>query len=574
MDEAGRTVGRYQMVGEIGRGGMATVHVARQLDLDRQVALKELRALGTIDPTFARRFLREARLAGALSHQNIVTVYEYFEHEGVPYIAMEYLARGSLRPYIGQLTLPQIGGVLEGLLAGLSHAERSGVVHRDIKPENLLVTVEGGIKIADFGIAKATHALEQSSELTAIGTTVGTPKYIAPEQAMSRALGPWTDLYSVGITAFELLVGRTPFGDTADAMGIVLRQINEPAPRVSDLVPHVHPLLSDWVGWLVSKAPADRPQSASQAWDALEDGLLGMLGPRWRREAPLLAPAAHSASMSTPSPVPRGTHPGAGVMGGFGQAAPPPAAVRPMRSSSMPRTRPETDYRLAATQPPRRLAAAVPPVATAKRWPRRGTKLRLAAAGLVLVSLGSMAIGAHQGGGISPTGDAANQTLPDSSPSASDSALPQTSTAPDPDSSLTDKAAGASQLATTYDQTAARISTETNGVSSSTATALISALRQTASAYRAAASSAAKSDLAGYAQALTAAATGRQEVSRLLTDYTNGSDAATSPAPAPAPAPSPVPTPTPTPTPAPKTAPTCAGDSVSDDPSDDDCGGA
>src|SRR4051812_10712360 len=180
---------------------MATVYVARQLDLDRSVALKELRAFRTFEPSFAQRFLREARLAGSFSHPNIVTVYEYFEYDRVPYIAMEYLPRGSLRPFVGHLTLAQTGGGLEGLLAGLAHAERRGVVHRDIKPENLLVTLEGGVKIADFGIAKATLSLESNS-LTAVGTTVGTPNYIAREQAMAGKLGPWTDLYSVGVTAF------------------------------------------------------------------------------------------------------------------------------------------------------------------------------------------------------------------------------------------------------------------------------------------------------------------------------------------------------------------------------------
>src|SRR3954468_18849324 len=201
MPDVVRRAGRYEILRQVGHGGMAVVYLARQTDLDRFVALKELRLLLAPDPTLAQRFLREARLAGSLSHPNIVTVHEHFEHDGVPYIAMEYLAPGSLRPYIGRLTPPQIAGVLEGLLAGLTHAERHEVVHRDIKPENLLVTLDGGIKIADFGIAKATGGLETRSMLTAIGTTVGTPNYIAPEQAMAGHLGPWTDLYAVGVTA-------------------------------------------------------------------------------------------------------------------------------------------------------------------------------------------------------------------------------------------------------------------------------------------------------------------------------------------------------------------------------------
>ena len=212
---------------------MASVYLARQRDLERFVALKELRSLRTSDPTVARRFLREARVAGSLTHPSIVTVHDYFEHDGVPYIAMEYLARGSLRAFMRRLTLARIGGVLESVLAGLAHAERSGVVHRDIKPENLLVTDEGGVKIADFGIAKATNVVDGGALVTKAGLTVGTPNYIAPEQAMARALGPWTDLYSLGVATFEMLVGRTPFAETTEPMAVVLEMAR---PRFAHLV--------------------------------------------------------------------------------------------------------------------------------------------------------------------------------------------------------------------------------------------------------------------------------------------------------------------------------------------------
>src|SRR4051794_30790155 len=143
MPELERTVGRYGIVREIGRGGMGVVYLARQTDLDRLVALKEMGAFHAADPSLARRFVRESRLAGSLSHPNVVTVLDFFEHDGAPYIAMEYVERGSLRPYIGHLELAQIGGVLEGVLAGLAAAEERGIVHRDLKPENLMVTADG-----------------------------------------------------------------------------------------------------------------------------------------------------------------------------------------------------------------------------------------------------------------------------------------------------------------------------------------------------------------------------------------------------------------------------------------------
>src|SRR5436305_6944328 len=190
---------------------MGMVCLARQTDLDRFVALKELGAFHASDPSFAQRFLRESRVAGSLSHPTIVTVHDYFEHDGTPYIAMEYVERGSLRARVGHMSLAQIGGVMEGLLAGLAHGESHGIVHRDLKPENLMVTADGRVKIADFGIAKATQTAATGAFLTATGTTVGTPTYMAPEQAMGQEVGIWSDLYSVGVMAWEQIVGRVPF---------------------------------------------------------------------------------------------------------------------------------------------------------------------------------------------------------------------------------------------------------------------------------------------------------------------------------------------------------------------------
>jgi serine/threonine protein kinase len=275
---------RYQVSRELGRGGMAVVYLARQTDLDRWVALKELHPEGR-DPSLVRRLERESRLAGSLSHPNIVTVHDFFEAGGTGYIAMEYVPRGSLRPYVGGLTFAQVAGVLEGVLAALSCAERRGIVHRDLKPENVMVTADGRVKLADFGIAKAAGA---TSMLTAAGTTLGTPHYMAPEQAMGQAVGPWTDLYSVGCMAYELVTGRLPFGDTDAPMAVLLRHINEvPAPACA--VANVDPRLSDWISVLMAKDPAARPQCAMDAWETLEELVLAVEGPRWRRGCALPA---------------------------------------------------------------------------------------------------------------------------------------------------------------------------------------------------------------------------------------------------------------------------------------------
>ena len=150
-----RTIGPYRVLRPIGdRGGMAVVYLAEQSALGRLVALKELN-LRARDPKLVERFLEESRIASSLHHPNIVAVHDFFEFDGVPYISMEFVERGSLRRYVGGMTVAQTLGVLEGVLAGLAHAHAHEIVHRDLKPENLLVTADGAVKIADFGIARA-----------------------------------------------------------------------------------------------------------------------------------------------------------------------------------------------------------------------------------------------------------------------------------------------------------------------------------------------------------------------------------------------------------------------------------
>ena len=345
-----KTVGRYEILREVGRGGMAMVYLARQSDLDRFVALKELGAFHASDPSFAQRFLRESRVAGSLSHPNIVTVHDYFQHDGTPYIAMEYVERGSLRPYVGRITLAQISGVLEGLLAGLAHGEQNGIVHRDLKPESLMVTADGRVKIADFGIAKATTKMQTGAFLTATGTTVGTPTYMAPEQAMAQDIGPWTDLYSVGCMAFELFTGRVPFHDSDAPMAILLRHVNEPIPAVKSIDPAVDQRISDWIERLLVKDPKQRTQSAADAWDDLEEIVIGLLGPRWRREARLLDDVAQLDTPKPLTPAPfEGTSADASVSDEFqsfawgstaapdtGEASAPPGPYTPPPQPSAP----------------------------------------------------------------------------------------------------------------------------------------------------------------------------------------------------------------------------------------------
>jgi hypothetical protein len=337
MSQLKRKVGRYEILEPIGRGGMALVYLARQTDLDRDVALKELAAFHAANTALAERFVRESRVAGSLSHPNIVTVYDFFEHDGVPYICMEYVRRGSLRPFVGHMSLPQVVGVLEGVLAGLTHAEAAGIVHRDLKPENLMVTTDGRVKITDFGIAKAYNKVSETRFLTATGTTVGTPTYMAPEQAMAKDVGPWTDLYSVGVMAYEMLVGEVPFGDSDTPIAILLRHVNDPVPSPRSIKPDLDPQLADWIESLLVKNPHDRVRSAADAWDSLEEAVIDILGPRWRREARLLerARTADTPKPLTPAPFHEEAPGGKDQAGGDGQSGRDAAAsARPAPDDS------------------------------------------------------------------------------------------------------------------------------------------------------------------------------------------------------------------------------------------------
>jgi tRNA A-37 threonylcarbamoyl transferase component Bud32 len=285
-------VGSYEVVRILARGGMAVVYLAHQPTLGRAVALKRLQ-IDSADPTVAQRFVREARLAAGLGHPNVVTLFDFFQDDGVPYIAMEYVGGGSLRRLVGRLGLPEVFGVLEGILAGLEHAEARGIAHRDLKPENVLITQGGAIKIADFGIARAYNALTQS--LTSTGATIGTPAYMAPEQVTDEPLGPYTDLYAVGVIAYELLAGRPPFDPEAGPMAVLYGQVHKRPPPLTERAPQVPVAVCEWVECLLAKAPSDRPRSAADAREALEELAVAELGPYWRRRA---------AVTPAPDPVP------------------------------------------------------------------------------------------------------------------------------------------------------------------------------------------------------------------------------------------------------------------------------
>ena len=170
-----------------------------------------------------------------------------------------------------------------------------------------MVSADGRVKLTDFGIAKATGKATTGSFRTATGMTVGTPNYMAPEQAMGQEVGPWTDLYSVGVMAFEMFVGQVPFHDTEEPMAVLMRQISDPIPAARSINPELDPEISDWIERLLVKDPEERTRSAHDAWDELEEIVIGLVGPRWRRSARLLEPSRRPphapAGPATPPPT-------------------------------------------------------------------------------------------------------------------------------------------------------------------------------------------------------------------------------------------------------------------------------
>jgi eukaryotic-like serine/threonine-protein kinase len=255
--------GRYHVLDRIAVGGMGEVYRAHDAVLERPVAIKVLHRSLAGDAGFVERFRREARAAASLNHQNIVAVHDWGSVDGIYYMVMEYVAGRSVRELLneqGVLAAAQATDVLEQTLAALQHAHRQGIVHRDVKPENLMVTRDGIVKVADFGLARALA----DAQITEAGTVTGTVQYLAPEQLQGEPADPRTDLYALGIVAFELLTARLPFtGETP--MAIAYKHIHERVPKPSSFNPAVPASLDGWVASVTEKERELRPESATEA---------------------------------------------------------------------------------------------------------------------------------------------------------------------------------------------------------------------------------------------------------------------------------------------------------------------
>ena len=255
---------RYQLVNHIARGGMAQVYLARDLLLDRPVALKVLFPELSVDRAFVERFRREAKAAANLSHPNIVSIYDWGQGENTYFIVMEYVAGRTLSQMVrqGPLDSPQAASIAADVAAALDFAHRHGVIHRDVKPGNVLINESGQVKVADFGIARAIGA-GAAEDLTQTGSVMGTATYFSPEQAQGFGVDPRSDVYSLGVVLYEMLAGRAPFtGDSP--VSIAYKHVKEQPEPLRTVNPAVPAALEAIVMKSLAKQPEDRYQSAEE----------------------------------------------------------------------------------------------------------------------------------------------------------------------------------------------------------------------------------------------------------------------------------------------------------------------
>ena len=241
----------YRILRGLGEGGMASVFLAMQESLDREVALKVMAPSLAANTEFAERFLKEGRLAAKLSHPNLVTVYDIGQHGGVYYLAQEFIPGGTLRErMLRSMSVAETLDVMRDVALGLAYAHEKGVVHRDVKPANVLFRANGTAVLADFGIAKAMNS---NTMATQAGNSIGTPHYMSPEQARAEKVDGRSDLYSLGAMMFELLTGAPPL-DSSDPYTIALMHVTPPIPKLPAPVSWLQPLLDK----LMAKLPDQR----------------------------------------------------------------------------------------------------------------------------------------------------------------------------------------------------------------------------------------------------------------------------------------------------------------------------
>ncbi len=230
----------YRVSRTLGVGGMATVYLAEQQSLEREVALKVMSPTLAASTDFCEQFLKEGRITAKLTHPNLVTVYDIGSHHGIYYMASEYLPAGSLRERLQPgMNVTEALEIARDIASGLNYAHDKGFVHRDVKPGNILFRASGSAVLADFGIAKAIKTI---SSMTMAGNAIGTPDYMSPEQAQASPVDGRTDLYSLGAVLFEMLTGSKPY-IAKDPYAVALRHVTDPVPLLPDALAWLQPLI-------------------------------------------------------------------------------------------------------------------------------------------------------------------------------------------------------------------------------------------------------------------------------------------------------------------------------------------
>ncbi|RMF76171.1 MAG: serine/threonine protein kinase [Chloroflexi bacterium] len=273
-DLVGKSLGHYEILAEVGRGGMATVYRARQTSINRIVALKVLPPSLMHDPNFFERFQREVDVIAHLEHPHILPIYDYGQVEGIPFIVMRYLAGGSLSQMIrrGSIPLEWLEKPLTQVAQALDHAHRQGIIHRDLKPGNVMLDEQGNAYLSDFGIARVL-----GSEMTG-SMLIGTPAYMSPEQANGQPIDGRADIYSLGIVLFELITGSEPY-QAETPLALLFKQINEPLPSLSAYRKDVPEAMQDVIDRATAKNPNDRFASAREFAQAFRNALHGEVHP-------------------------------------------------------------------------------------------------------------------------------------------------------------------------------------------------------------------------------------------------------------------------------------------------------
>jgi len=273
--------GRYRIREVLGKGGMGIVFLADDLDDERQVAIKVLRPELSSDETGVARFRREAEIAASLEHPGIIPILRVGSEQGLQYFVMRYVDGCSLDALLRErraeqrpLPVAAVVRILGEAAATLAHAHERGIVHRDVKPANIMLDEGGRVLLTDFGISKAavtSTGATTAAALTEFGTVLGTPHYLAPEQALSRAVDGRADQYALAIVGYEMLTGAVPFDDETPH-GIIHLHVNELAPRVATLRPEVPEHISAAIARALLKAPSHRFASMSEFARALDPG--------------------------------------------------------------------------------------------------------------------------------------------------------------------------------------------------------------------------------------------------------------------------------------------------------------